>query len=36
MQTEKYVICINDENKVNKVKEKRENPSLQTKVNRVS
>ncbi len=36
MQTEKYIICINDETKVNQVKEEKENPSLQIKVGRVS
>jgi hypothetical protein len=28
MQTEEYIICINDETQVNQVREKRENPSL--------
>jgi hypothetical protein len=31
----KYIICIIDEIKINQVKEERENPSLQIKVNRV-
>jgi hypothetical protein len=35
MQTEKYIICIDDKTKVNQVREERENPSLQTKVSRV-
>ncbi len=35
MQIEEYIICINDEIKVNQVNEERENPSLQTKVSRV-
>jgi hypothetical protein len=35
MQTEKYIICINDETEVNQIKEERNNPSLQTKVSRV-
>jgi len=36
MQIEEYIICINDEIKVNQVREKRENPSLQSEVKRVS
>jgi hypothetical protein len=36
MQNEKHIICINDETKVDKVMEEKENPSLQTKVSRVS
>ncbi len=35
MQIEEYIICINDETKVNQVKEEKENPSLQTKGSRV-
>jgi hypothetical protein len=35
MQIEKYIICINDEIKVNQVREEKENPSLQTKVSSV-
>jgi hypothetical protein len=35
MQIEEYIICINDETKINQVRE-RENPSLQTEGNRVS
>jgi hypothetical protein len=35
MQIEKYIICINDEIKINQVRE-RENPSLQTEGSRVS
>jgi hypothetical protein len=31
----KHIIFINDEIKVNQVKEERENPSLQTKINKV-
>jgi hypothetical protein len=36
MQIEIYIICINDEIEINQVREERENPSLQTKVSRVS
>jgi hypothetical protein len=36
LQIEKYIICINEETEVNQIREKSENPSLQTKVNRVS
>ncbi len=36
MQIEKYIIWINDEIEVNQVGEESENPSLQTKVSRVS
>jgi hypothetical protein len=36
MQTEEYMICINDEIKVNQIREEKENPSLQTKGSRVS
>jgi hypothetical protein len=35
MQTEKYIIFINDEIEVNQIREERKNPSLQTKVRRV-
>jgi hypothetical protein len=35
MQIEEYIICINDEIKINQVRE-RENPSLQTEGNRMS
>ncbi len=36
MQIEKYIICMNYEIEVNQVREERENPSLQTKVSRMS
>jgi hypothetical protein len=36
MQMEEYIICINDEIKVNQVREERENPSLQSEVSRIS
>ncbi len=36
MQNEKHIICINDETEVDQVMEEKENPSLQTKVGRVS
>jgi hypothetical protein len=36
LQTKKYIICINDETKVNQVKEERENPTLQIEVSKVS
>jgi hypothetical protein len=36
MQNEKHIICINDEIEVDQVMEEKENPSLQTKVSRVS
>jgi hypothetical protein len=36
MQIEKYRICINDDTEVNQVRDEKENPSLQTKVYRVS
>jgi hypothetical protein len=36
IQIEKYIMCINYEIEVNQVKEERVNPSLQTKVSRVS
>jgi hypothetical protein len=36
MQIEKYIICINYEIEINQVREERENPSPQTKVNRMS
>jgi hypothetical protein len=35
MQIEEYIICINDEIKVNQEREERKNSSLQTKVSRV-
>jgi hypothetical protein len=31
-----YIICINDEIEVNQILEEKKNPSLQTKVNKVS
>jgi hypothetical protein len=34
MQNEEYIICRNDETKVDQVMEERENPSLQTEINR--
>jgi hypothetical protein len=36
MQNEKHIICINYETKVDQVMKEKENPSLQTKVSRVS
>jgi hypothetical protein len=36
MQYEKNIICINDKTKVDKVMEERENPRLQTEINKVS
>ncbi len=36
MQSKIYIICINDDTKVNQVREERENPSLQIEVSRVS
>jgi hypothetical protein len=36
IQIEKHIICINDEIEVNQIRKERENPSLQTEVNRVS
>jgi hypothetical protein len=35
MQNEKNIICINDKTKVDQIIEKRENPRLQTKINKV-
>jgi predicted acetyltransferase len=34
MQNEEYIICRNDETKVDQVMEERENPSLQTEISR--
>jgi anti-sigma28 factor (negative regulator of flagellin synthesis) len=36
MQIEEYIICKNDETKVNQIKEEIENPSLQIEGGRVS
>jgi hypothetical protein len=36
MQTKEYIICINDEVKVNQVREENENPSLQIEISKVS
>jgi hypothetical protein len=35
IQTEEYIVCINDETKINRVREESENPSLQTEVSKV-
>ncbi len=35
MQSEEYIICINDEIKINQVREKSENPSLQIEISSV-
>jgi hypothetical protein len=36
MHIEEYIVCINDETKINQVREESENPSLQTGVSKVS
>jgi hypothetical protein len=36
MQNEEPIIWINDETKVDQIMEERENPSLQTKISRIS
>jgi hypothetical protein len=36
MQNEKLIIRINDETKINQIMEERENPSLHTKISKVS
>ncbi len=36
MQNEKNIICINDKTKVDQIMEERENPRLQTEINKVS
>jgi hypothetical protein len=36
MQNEEPIIWINDETKVDQITEERENPSLQTKISRIS
>jgi hypothetical protein len=35
MQNGEYIICRNDETKVDQVMEERESPSLQTKISRI-
>jgi hypothetical protein len=35
MQNEEYIICRNDETKVDQVMEERENPSLQIEISRI-
>ncbi len=35
MQNEEYIICINDEIKINQVREEIENPSLQIEISSV-
>jgi REP element-mobilizing transposase RayT len=35
LQTEEYIVCINDEIKINQVREESENPSLQIEVSKV-
>jgi len=36
MQTKEHIIYINDEIEVNQVREERKNPSLQTKISKMS
>jgi catalase (peroxidase I) len=36
IQTKEYIICINDETEINQIREESENPSLQTKISRVT